>query len=74
MELLAVKELLSVTGYVRGGCSPVGMKKQYPTYFDETCTLWDKIAVSAGEKGHQMLLSPLPLVQLLDAQLVDLIF
>ena len=48
MELVAVKELLGLTGYIRGGCSPVGMKKHYPTFIDETCTLWDEIAVSAG--------------------------
>ena len=48
MEMVRVKELLSLTGYIRGGCSPVGMKKKYPTYFDETCQLWDEIALSAG--------------------------
>ena len=47
IELLPVKELLSNTGYIRGGCSPVGMKKQYPTFIDETCILFDKITVSA---------------------------
>lgn len=61
MELIAVKELLTLTGYIRGGCSPVGMKKQYPTHIDETAQLWDEIAVSAGERGHQMILSPLRL-------------
>ena len=50
MELVAVKELLGLTGYIRGGCSPVGMKKHYPTFIDETCTLWDEIAVSAGAR------------------------
>ena len=58
MELIHVKELLGLTGYIRGGCSPVGMKKKYPTYFDETCELYDEIAVSAGARGHQMILSP----------------
>ena len=43
MELVAVKELLGLTGYMRGGCSTVGMKKKYPTFFDETCILWDEI-------------------------------
>ena len=72
IERGAVKELLSLTGYIRGGCSPVGMKKKYPTYFDETCILWDEIAVSAGERGHQMLLPPEALVELVAAELVDL--
>lgn len=73
MELIAVKELLPLTGYIRGGCSPVGMKKKYPTYLDETCQLYDEIAVSAGARGHQMLLNPLSLAKLVNAKLVDLI-
>jgi Cys-tRNA(Pro)/Cys-tRNA(Cys) deacylase len=72
MELIPVKELLNLTGYIRGGCSPVGMKKKYPTYFDETCELYDTIAVSAGERGHQMVLPPLALVELVEATLADL--
>jgi Cys-tRNA(Pro)/Cys-tRNA(Cys) deacylase len=72
IELVAVKELLALTGYIRGGCSPVGMKKRYPTYFDETCILWDEIAVSAGERGHQMILNPQALADLIDAKIVDL--
>lgn len=73
MELIPVKELLPLTGYIRGGCSPVGMKKKYPTYLDETCILWDEIAISAGERGHQMLLQPDDLIRLTDAQIVDII-
>ena len=73
MEMLPVKELLAHTGYIRGGCSPVGMKKKYPTYFDETAQLWDEIAVSAGERGHQMILPPERLAQLVGAQFVDII-
>ena len=73
MELVAVKELLGLTGYIRGGCSPVGMKKQYPTYLDETCQLYDEIAVSAGARGYQMLVPPDCLAQLIQAELVDLI-
>ena len=73
MELIPVKELLPLTGYIRGGCSPVGMKKKYPTYFDETCQLYDEIAVSAGARGHQMLVPPEALAALVDAKLVDLI-
>ena len=73
MELVAVKELLGLTGYIRGGCSPVGMKKKYPTCFDETCVLWDEIAVSAGARGHQMIVPPEALATLVDAKLADLI-
>ncbi len=73
MELIHVKELLPLTGYIRGGCSPVGMKKRYPTFLDETCILWDQIAVSAGERGHQMILSPDGLARVTNARLVDII-
>jgi len=72
MELVAVKDLLNLTGYIRGGCSPVGMKKKYPTFFDETCELYDEIAVSAGERGHQMLVPPMDLTRYLGAKLVDI--
>lgn len=73
IELVHVKELLALTGYIRGGCSPVGMKKKYPTFMDETCQLYDEIAVSAGERGHQMILPPAELARLVDAEFVDLI-
>lgn len=73
MELVAVKELLSLTGYIRGGCSPVGMKKKYPTHFDETCILWEEIAVSAGARGHQMIVPPEALANLVNAKIVDII-
>lgn len=73
MELIPVKELLNLTGYIRGGCSPVGMKKKYPTYFDETCLLSQLIAVSAGERGHQMILPPRDLIALVSGQIVDII-
>ena len=73
MELGPVKELLGLTGYIRGGCSPVGIKKKYPTYFDETCQLYDEIAVSAGARGHQMLVPPEALAALVGAKLVDII-
>ena len=73
IELVAVKELLGLTGYIRGGCSPVGMKKRYPTHIDETCILYDEIAVSAGERGHQMIIPHEAIVALTDASLDDLI-
>lgn len=72
MEMVAVKDLLALTGYIRGGCSPVGMKKKYPTYFDETCELWPEIAVSAGARGHQMILPPEKLADLVNARLADI--
>ena len=72
LEMLKQKELLPLTGYVHGGCSPIGMKKKYPTYFEETCQLFDEIAVSAGERGHQMILEPMALVDLVDGTLADL--
>lgn len=72
MELVAVRELLGLTGYIRGGCSPVGMRKKYPVYLDETCELYDEIAVSAGERGHQMLVPPMDLARFLGAKLVDI--
>lgn len=72
MEMVPVKELLSLTGYIRGGCSPVGMKKKYPVFMDETCQLYDEIAVSAGERGHQMILPPSELAKLINAQLIDI--
>lgn len=73
MAMLPVKDLLSVTGYIRGGCSPVRMKKKYPIYFEESCQLYDEIAVSAGERGHQMILPPVDLVTLVNGKLADII-
>ena len=73
MELVAVKDLLNLTGYIRGGCSPVGMKKKYPTILDETCQLWEEIAVSAGARGHQMILPPEELARLVGAKMTDII-
>ena len=58
VEMLHVKELLPTTGYIRGGCSPIGMKKKFPTYIDETAMLFDTIAVSGGMRGVQLLVSP----------------
>ena len=72
MALIPVKELLGLTGYIRGGCSPVGMKKHFPTHFDETCILYDEIAVSAGARGYQMILPPEALADLVNGDMVDL--
>lgn len=73
IEMLPVKELLSVTGYIRGGCSPIGMKKKYPTYIDETCQLYETIGVSAGERGHQMMIPHEAILDLVQAKLADII-
>lgn len=72
VEMVTVNELLGLTGYIRGGCSPVGMKKKYPVMIDEICEAFDEIAVSAGERGHQIILAPSDLVTYLDAQTADI--
>lgn len=72
IELIHVKDLLSVTGYIRGGCSPIGMKKRFPTYIDETAMLYDEIGVSAGCRGCQILLRPGDLIDYAQLTLCDL--
>ncbi len=67
IDLVPVKEVLALTGYVRGGVSPVGAKKAYPLYIDETVILWDAISVSAGIRGCQMILAPDDLVRVTSA-------
>lgn len=73
VELLPLKELLPVTGYMRGGCSPIGMKKHFPTYIEETAALFDSIYISAGKRGVQLIVSPEALMRFLPAQAEDLI-
>lgn len=72
LELVAVKELLALTGYIRGGCSPIGMKKPFPTFIDETALLSERITVSAGVRGIQLYLEPQTLIDFLGAQVCDL--
>ena len=72
IEMIAVKEINALTGYVRGGCSPVGMKKQYPTVFHETAEIVDTIMVSAGKIGYQVELAPAALMELVGASLADI--
>ena len=72
IEMIHVKELLSLTGYIRGGCSPVGMKKKYPTWIDETAVLFERIYVSAGQRGHQLIVNPETLAAYLEAPFADL--
>lgn len=72
-EMIAMKELLELTGYIRGGCSPIGMKKKYPTYIDETCILYDEIYVSAGVRGLQFKIAPDDLVSAASCEIGDLV-
>ena len=72
VELLHVKDLLPTTGYIRGGCSPVGMKKQFPTLIDETAQRFDDISISGGRLGLTLKLNPEELVSFLGATLADI--
>ena len=72
MELVPVKEVLGLTGYIRGGVSPVGTRKAYPVYLDETAVLWDAISVSAGVRGCQMVLAADDLIRVTGAVTDDI--
>jgi Cys-tRNA(Pro)/Cys-tRNA(Cys) deacylase len=71
-EMLPVKDLLAVTGYIRGGCSPIGMKKQFPVFIEETATLEEKIIISAGKRGLQIIINPNELALVTGAQFADI--
>ena len=73
IEMIKEKELLPLTGYIKGGCSPIGMKKHYPTFIDETGQLFDEISVSAGIRGMQIMIKPDDLAKLAGNNFVDLI-
>ena len=73
VEMVAVKEINVLTGYIRGGCSPIGMKKKYPTVFHETAEIVDTVMVSAGKIGAQVELSPAALMELTDAVMADIV-
>ncbi|MBI3125128.1 MAG: Cys-tRNA(Pro) deacylase [Ignavibacteriales bacterium] len=73
IELIKVKELQPLTGYIRGGCSPIGMKKLFPTFIDETAQLNEKIYCSAGVRGMQLFLSPTDLLGVVNGEFHDLI-
>ena len=73
VEMIHMKELLGLTGYIRGGCSPVGMKKKYPTFMDETAALYDEIAISGGARGLQMVLDPQQLMEYAEITAADLV-
>lgn len=72
VEPLHVKDLLGVTGYIRGGCSPVGMKKKFPTFFDSSAGELEKLTVSAGMKGAQLLLDAKSIIIYTNASLCDI--
>ena len=71
-ELIPMKELLPLTGYIRGGCSPIGMKKHFPTYLHSTAPTFEHIYVSAGQRGLQVKLSPADLIRESQAEVADL--
>ena len=72
VEMIAMKDLLQVTGYIRGGCSPIGMKKRFPTYFHTTALDQDVIYVSAGIRGLQIEISPQDLIYFVQAKVADI--
>ncbi|MCC6289252.1 MAG: Cys-tRNA(Pro) deacylase [Chitinophagaceae bacterium] len=72
-EMLPMKELQSVTGYIRGGCSPIGMKKQFPIFVEELSTLENTIVISAGKRGLQIVISPADLAKAVKVSFADLI-
>ena len=71
VEMIAMKDLLSVTGYIRGGCSPIGMKKRFPTFFHSTATDFDVIYVSAGVRGLQIAIAPDKLIRFVGGVIAD---
>ena len=71
-DLIAMKELLPLTGYIRGGCSPIGLKKPFPIFIHHTATDFDEIYISAGQRGLQLALAPAQLVDFTHATLADL--
>jgi len=71
-DLIPMKELLPLTGYIRGGCSPIGMKKPFPTFFHTTAANFDKIYVSAGVRGMQIEINPMQLIDYVGGKLVDI--
>ena len=73
VEMIALKELLPLTGYVRGGCSPLGAKKNYPVYIDEKALTQEKISISAGQRGMQIILAPKDLVKAANATVANLV-
>lgn len=73
VEMIHVRDLLGITGYVRGGCSPLGMKKHFPTYIEEMAQAFDSVMVSAGQKGVQVTLDPMVLKDYVKGEFVSLV-
>ena len=73
VEMIHQKDLLNVTGYIRGGCSPVGMKKKFPTFIDESILNVDSVAFSAGKRGYQMVVDTKEIIQYLEATIGSII-
>ena len=73
IEMIKEKELLPLTGYIKGGCTPLGLKKQFPVFIDETAQLFDEIYISAGVRGTQVKLNPENLSKLVNAKFEDLV-
>jgi Cys-tRNA(Pro)/Cys-tRNA(Cys) deacylase len=71
-RMLPLKDLLAVTGYIRGGCSPIGMKKQFPTYIEELATLENRLIISAGKRGLQLIINSSDLQKITQAEFADL--
>lgn len=71
--MIAVKEILAVTGYIRGGCSPLGMKKQFPSFIDSSCLAFESIYVSAGVRGTQIKIAPQDLIHAAQLKVVELV-
>jgi len=72
VEMVALKEVQTLTGYIRGGVSPLGTKKHYPVYIDQSAIKWPQIAVSAGVRGCQVVLSPVELIQAVNAKSAEI--
>lgn len=73
VEMIAMRDLQAITGYIRGGCSPVAMKKQFPTYFQEDILLLDEVYLSAGKRGVQMIVKPQDIISLVNGEVGDFI-
>lgn len=72
VEMIPMKDLQKVTGYIRGGCSPIGMKKQFPTFVEESANLYPQIVISGGRRGQQILIAPKVLISFLEGDFISL--